>query len=308
MLECVGIIIAVAFVLTRFQFFKNIIDHNHLERKHEITAIIFFGLFGVMGTYLGFALNISTSQFNTVFDGIVEDEAIANSRVIGVVIAGLLGGYRVGMSAGLIAGLHRMTLGGFTAFSCGLSTIIASMLASAFHTKEKKPKPFVALGVGAGAEALQMGLIITLSKPFEQALSLVKVIGVPMIFVNGIGAALFIIIINSVVGEREKATARQAKKTLRIADQTLGHLQKGMNHLTASAVCRILYQELQPAAVAMTDQHNILAHVGIASDHHQTNSPVRTTETKNVLDTGQLIVKKDGKVHCDFPNCPLKAV
>ncbi|HLR74937.1 MAG TPA: LytS/YhcK type 5TM receptor domain-containing protein, partial [Virgibacillus sp.] len=131
MLECVGIIIAVAFVLTRFQFFKNIIDHNHLERKHEIIAIIFFGLFGVMGTSLGFALNISTSQFNTVFDGIVEDEAIANSRVIGVVIAGLLGGYRVGMSAGLIAGLHRMTLGGFTAFSCGLSTIIASMLASA---------------------------------------------------------------------------------------------------------------------------------------------------------------------------------
>jgi len=308
MLERVGTIIAVAFILTRFQFFKNMIDHNKLEKRHEITAIIFFGLFGVMGTYLGFALNVSTSQFDTVLAGLVEDEAIANSRVIGVVIAGLLGGYRVGIGAGLIAGLHRMTLGGFTAFACGLSTIIAGFLASAFYKKGKNVKPIVALAVGAGAEALQMGLIIILSKPFEKAMALVEVIGIPMIFANGIGAALFMLIIHSVVGEKEKATALQAQKTLRIADQTLGHLQKGMNNATALAVCNILYRELQPAAVAMTDRHKILAHVGIASVHHEANSPVRTEETKNVLETGQLVVIKDGSVHCNFPNCPLTAV
>lgn len=308
MLERVGMIVAVAFILTRLQFFKNLINHDKLEKNQMITAVLFFGLFGIMGTYLGFALNITTSQFNSVLPGLVEDEAIANSRVIGVVIAGLLGGYRVGIGVGLIAGLHRMSLGGFTAFSCGFSTILAGFIASAFYRKGKNVKPLFALVVGAGAEAMQMGLILLLSKPFAKAWALVEVIGIPMILANGIGTALFMLIIHNVVGEREKASALQAQKTLRIADQTLGYLQKGMNNSTAFAVCNILYKELHPSAVAMTNQSKILAHVGIASDHHQVNSPIRTMETKTVLATGELVVIKDGSVHCDFPECPLTAV
>ena len=87
---------------------------------------------------------------------LTSDEAIANSRVIGVVVAGLLGGYRVGIGAGLIAGIHRMTLGGFTAFSCGLSTIIAGVVAGAFYRKGKALKPLTVFGIGALAEAMQM--------------------------------------------------------------------------------------------------------------------------------------------------------
>ncbi len=40
---------------------------------------------------------------------------------MGVVIGGLLGGQFVGFDVGLIAGLHRLTLGGFTAFACAFS-------------------------------------------------------------------------------------------------------------------------------------------------------------------------------------------
>lgn len=307
MLERVGIIIAVAFILTRFQFFKNMIYDDRLNKKQEITAIMFFGFFGIAGTYLGVALDVSNFQFNNVSIGLVESEAIANSRVIGIVVAGLLGGYRVGIGAGLIAGIHRMTLGGFTAFSCGFSTIIAGVLAGAFYRKGKNVKPLFAFGISALAEAMQMGFILILSKPFERALGLVEVIGLPMILANGVGAAIFMLIVHSVINEQEKVTALQAQKSLRIADQTLGYLRKGMNQYTAEAVCSILNRELEPSAVAITNKTTILSHIGVGSDHHKTNSIIRTDKTKEVIRDGKLIVIKDGTAHCDKEDCPLGA-
>ena len=53
MLERVGTIIAVAFILTRFRFFKNMVQHDKLDRKQELTAILFFGFFGIVGRILG---------------------------------------------------------------------------------------------------------------------------------------------------------------------------------------------------------------------------------------------------------------
>ncbi len=307
MLERVGMIVAVAFILTRLQFFKNLVHRDKLNRKQEITAILFFGFFGIVGTYFGVALNTNTLHFNSVAAVLTSEEAIANSRVIGVVVAGLLGGYRVGIGAGLIAGIHRMTLGGFTAFSCGLSTIIAGLVAGAFYRKGKALKPLTVFGIGALAEAMQMSMILLISRPFEQAVALVEVIGLPMILANGVGAALFILIVHNVISEQEKVTALQAQKTLRIANQTLGYLRKGMNADTAQTVCDILFCELKPSAVAMTNQTNILAHVGIASDHHKVGSPIRTDETRDVIQHGELIVVNDGTIHCDFPGCRLGA-
>ncbi|WP_318616076.1 sensor histidine kinase [Sporosarcina sp. YIM B06819] len=307
MLERVGMIVAVAFILTRFQFFKNLVHRDKLNRRQEITAILFFGFFGIVGTYFGVALNMNTLHFTSVATVLTSEEAIANSRVIGVVVAGLLGGYRVGIGAGLIAGIHRMTLGGFTAISCGLSTIIAGVVAGAFYRKGKALKPLTVFGIGALAEAMQMSMILLISRPFEQAVSLVEVIGLPMILANGVGTALFLLIVHNVISEQEKVTALQAQKTLRIANQTLGYLRKGMNADTTQTVCDILFCELKPSAVAMTNQTHILAHVGIASDHHKVGTPIRTDETKDVIHHGKLVVVNDGTIHCDYPGCRLGA-
>lgn len=307
MLERVGIIVAVAFILTRLPFFESLIHHDELNRKQQVTAVLFFGFFGVIGTYFGVAFNTNTLNFNSVAMQVATDEAIANSRVIGVVVAGLLGGYRLGLGAGLIAGIHRMTLGGFTAISCGTSTILAGILAGAFYKRGKKINPMLAFGIGSLAETMQMGIILLISKPFEKAVTLVEVIGLPMIIANGVGTALFILIVQNVTNQRERETAMQAQKTLRIVNQTLGHLRQGMNSTTALAVCNILYRELEPSAVAMTNKTDILAHVGIASDHHQPNMPIRTIETKQVIQDGHVIVVNEGTIHCDYPDCPLGA-
>jgi two-component system sensor histidine kinase LytS len=135
MLERLGIIVTIAYILTRFRFFRDMIYQEKLGRRQQYTAILFFGFFGIIGTYSGVTLSTDSLEFDRWAVDLISDEAIANSRVIGVVLAGLLGGYKVGIGAGLIAGIHRFTLGGFTGFACGLAAIVAGLIAEPFTEK-----------------------------------------------------------------------------------------------------------------------------------------------------------------------------
>ena len=308
MLERLGIIVTIAFILTRFRFFRGLIYHEKLNRRQQYFAIVFFGFFGIIGTYSGMSFNTDTLQFDRWAADLASDEAIANSRVIGIVIAGLLGGYKVGIGAGLIAGVHRFTLGGFTALACGLAAIVAGIIAGRYHKKKRTVTLSSAFMIGAMAETVQMLIILVLAKPFDTALTLVEIIGIPMILANGLGSALFLLIIKNVVSEEEKAGALLAQKTLRIADQTLAHLRKGINPDSAQAVCRILHNEVQTSAVALTNQTEILAHIGMADDHHRSSSPIQTQITRDVLQNGNLVVANDETIHCREQNCPLGAV
>lgn len=162
-----------------------------MSQSQQYIAIIFFGLFGIIGTYSGLSFDTETRYIDRWAVRLEPEEAIANFRVIGAVLGGLLGGYRVGIGAGLIAGIHRFTLGGFTAFSCGFATIIAGFISGVFFRKSKHIKLTTAFLVASMAETLQMAIILLLSRPFEQALTLVAHIGVPMVVANGLGCALF---------------------------------------------------------------------------------------------------------------------
>ena len=307
MLERIGIIVTIAFIMTRFQFFRNMIYREQLNRRQQYTAIIFFGFFGIIGTYTGLTLSTDSMQFNRWTAELSADEAIANSRVIGVVLAGLLGGYKVGIGDGLIAGIHRLTLGGFTAVSCGLASMLAGILAGIFYKKNKHVKLHTAFLIGALAEAIQMLVILLVSRPFERSWSLVEIIGLPMITANGLGCALFLLIIKSVMNEEEKAGAMQAQKTLRIADQTLVYLRNGINSTSAKAVCQILHNEIKTSAVAMTNSSEIIAHVGIGRDHHRSENPIQTQITLDAIQQGKIVVASHSMIHCRVEGCPLGA-
>ncbi|MGE7767301.1 LytS/YhcK type 5TM receptor domain-containing protein [Peribacillus sp. NPDC096540] len=308
MTERLGMIVTIAFIVTRFRFFRQMLNEDTLNRKQQINAILFFGVFGIIGTYTGLTLSTDLLEINRWVSTVGEDEAIANSRVIGVVLAGLFGGWRIGLGAGLVAGLHRFSLGGFTALSCGVATIIAGLLAGLFYKKNKHVKLSKALMIGALAESIQMLIILLVSKPFGQALSLVEHIGIPMIIANGLGSALFLLIIKSVLNEEEKAAALQAQKSLRIARKTLGHMRQGMNEQSAAAVCRILFEEVKASAIAITHETKILAHIGLGDDHHSPGRPLQTGITRQVIEGGELIVVGKRDIHCQVPNCPLGAV
>ncbi|TSB47286.1 sensor histidine kinase [Alkalicoccobacillus porphyridii] len=307
MLERLGIIVMIAFILTRFSFFRHLITSNHLNIQQKLIAVGFFGLFGIIGTYSGLTFSTTTSEFALWATDINSDEAIANFRVIGVVLAGLLGGYKVGLGAGLIAGIHRFFLGGYTAFPCGIATILSGLFAGFFRKDHQRPTISKALVIGAAAEAVQMLLILIFARPFDRAMVLIEMIALPMIIANGLGCALFLLIIKNVIDQEDKVGASQTQLSLRIADQTLAYLRKGLTVHSAQAVCQILHNETHTIAVAMTNKSNILAHVGLASDHHQQKSPIQTQVTRDVIQSGQLVIAKNQMIHCSHSSCPLRA-
>ncbi|WP_085522040.1 sensor histidine kinase [Tuberibacillus sp. Marseille-P3662] len=310
MLERLAIIVSIAFVATRLPLFKQLINQQAINGRQRVIFTILFGLFGIIGTYTALTVDTNALTYSRYTLTLQHDQALANSRVIGVVLAGLLGGLGPGLGAGLIAGVHRYFLGGFTAFACGFSAIVAGLLAGLVHRRLKRHHPLSiksALITGAAAETVQMSIILLLARPFDQALDLVVQIGIPMIVANGLGSALFVVIIRNVRSEEEKSGALQAQKALRLADLTIRHLREGLNETTGKKTCEILLKETHASAVALTNQTHIIAHVGLADDHHRAQDPIQTAATKDVIQTGQLMIVSKQDIQCDKPDCPLGA-
>src|ERR1035438_10403201 len=83
-----------------------------ITRRDLAILYVFFSVISIGGTYLGLPIH----------------GALANTRAMGPVLAGLVGGPYLGVAVGLTGGLHRYFYGGFTALACGLSTAVEGLV------------------------------------------------------------------------------------------------------------------------------------------------------------------------------------
>jgi two-component system sensor histidine kinase LytS len=283
-----------ALILSKAKVFKNIFAKETQNTSEKIFMGIFFGILSIVGTYTGISVN----------------GAISNTRVIGVAVGGLLGGPMVGILAGAIGGSHRFLIdvGGFTAISCGISTfsegIIAGLLSSRF--KKSTNKIVFSIAIGVIIETLQMTFILVSAKPFNAALELVKIVGIPMIINNSIGIGVFIMIIQNIKNITSKEVTLSAKQSLLIADKTLQYLKNGLTMETASKAAEVIYKSTDFDAKAITDQSKILAHIGVGDDHHLAGEFCKTAVTFQALQTGQMTIANTKEaIGCSHRNCKL---
>ncbi|MDM5336184.1 sensor histidine kinase [Fictibacillus enclensis] len=311
MLERAGVLVMVAFLLSRLRSFRQIVHQEH-NRKEKMLLILIFGAFGVISNYTGIEINNGSIVSQTWQADVDYDAAIANTRIMGVAIGGLLGGPIVGLGVGLIAGLHRLTLGGFTAEACAISTILAGLitgwLGRRFGIIGRNRSPWGAVAVGILMEIIQMGVILLIARPFEAASHLVEVIAIPMITINGLGTLIFIMIIQSILMEEERTRALQTHNALQIAQQTLPFFRQGLNFHSCGEAAKIILKATKADAISITDKEQVLAHAGAASDHHQPGQNMATLLTKKVIENGKiLIARSTEEIQCYRENCPLQA-
>jgi two-component system sensor histidine kinase LytS len=107
LVQRIAIIAVIAYVFSQTRAFRLMFKEETTYREKAV-LILFFSSISIAGTYIGIPI----------------DGAIANVRDTGSIVAGLLGGPVVGTVTGLIAGIHRITLGGFSAEACGIATIV----------------------------------------------------------------------------------------------------------------------------------------------------------------------------------------
>ena len=264
------------------------------EPRYRLLLAVIFGCFGILGTYSG----------DIVYG------SYANLRGVYMITAGLLGGPIVGTGAGLIAGAHRYLIDptGFSTIPCALATFLEGVTAGYVSTRIKGNSLNwrVALVLGLSMETVHQFMVLTMAKPFSQALELVQVIAIPMIAVNTLGATLFVQSLHMLFEARSRRDSSRIYQILDIANQTVKHLRGGLNRESAEATARIIAEAVPVAAVDIAGTDQVLAHIGAGDDHHTYGSPIQTEATRQALQNGvPLFLRTREEIGCDHPGCPL---
>ena len=261
--------LVVAYLLSKTPLFAPLMQVT-VRLPDKLVCYVVFSGFCIMGTYLGFKI----------------EGAIANTRAIGAVLGGLLGGPLVGLAVGLTGGLHRYSMGGFSASACAVSTVTEGLIGGALHLylmrrhqADRLLSPMIAFGTTLVAELAQMAIILLLAKPADQAARLVAQITLPMLLTNSFGAALFMRLILDRRETLEKYSIAFSAKALRIAERSVGVLMQGFNEKNCTRLATIIQEETGVGAVAITDCEKLLGFVGVGADHHLTGTLISSPHT-----------------------------
>lgn len=298
LLQQMCVFLVIAWLMSKTPLFIPLMQVT-VRLPHKFLCYIVFSIFCIMGTWFGLHI----------------DDSIANTRAIGAVMGGLLGGPVVGGLVGLTGGLHRYSMGGMTALSCMISTIVEGLLGGLVHSilirrgrTDKVFNPIIAGAVTFVAEMVQMLIILAIARPYEDAVRLVSNIAAPMMVTNTVGAALFMRILLDKRAMFEKYTSAFSATALKVAASTEGILRQGFNEENSMKVAQVLYQELDIGAVAITDREKLLAFTGIGDDHHLPGKPISSTYTLKAIETGEVVYADGNEVpyRCSLhPQCKL---
>jgi len=224
LVKLMSVIAIVAYIVTRTNWFFEVCNRKIGLRSGALMTAI-FGAMSILGNY---------SDVQVL-------GAIANVRDLGPMIAGLVGGPAVGLATGLIGGVYRYYMGGFTAVPCSLSTVLSGLLGGVIWIWKKRLIGAIWATVFAfSMESLHMALTLVIAQPFSEALAVVQAVYLPMAFGNSLGMAVFAFIVDNVIKERMTALERDRlqqelmQKEIRIRELEIGRLKKYSSDLEAT--------------------------------------------------------------------------
>lgn len=293
-----------AFMLVNMRFFRNLIEKRTL--KSQTWLFVIFSIFVIISNLTGVEISNSKEIVTPlIITKMSQSDSIANTRMLVITTASLTGGPYVGMLVGLVGGLHRVIFGGFSDYFYIFSSVLIGFLIGVLGDHVKKnnlyPSTLWTVVLALLAELIQMAFIFVF-----RGLGLVKLIFVPMILLNSIGSYLFIEILQTYLSNERQLRAVQTKDVLELTNKTLPYFRNGLDLDSAKHVCQIIKEYTHFDAVGLTDQRNVLAHIGMGEDHHISGEPVLTDMSKYVISTGKEKVAYSKKeIGCPHHDCPL---
>jgi two-component system sensor histidine kinase LytS len=310
LLERIGLLLVIAFVMTRTPGFKTLL-YREFSWKMSIVHALVFGLFGIAITITGIIITEDSVIRDFVIFPVESNQLIVSSSLVPVVIAGLLGGPIVGLGAGIIAGVHLMFLGGIGWLANGLVNPLTGLLAgltARFFSNERVISPWKALFIGVFPPILHMQLLLIIYTQSDQMVETVDRIGLPLVLSNSIAIAVFTAMVGIVLREQENEAAIATRQALTIAEEALPYLKKGFTSGGAKGIANLLYERLELAAVSVTNSEVILAHQGVAEGHHQPGDLIAAPVSLEAIHTKKMKVTytKTG-IACNHEKCALGA-
>ncbi|HBT14999.1 MAG TPA: sensor histidine kinase, partial [Erwinia persicina] len=270
------------FFITRTRHFRQLLQKDEHSRQELIAVTAIFSLFALFSTWTG--INVEGS--------------LVNVRTIAIMSGGILFGPWVGIATGVIAGLHRflIDMDGVTSVPCLITSIVAGVVSGWINLRVVKEKRW-SIGIigGMACESLTMLLIVAWASPTSLGLDIVSEIALPMIL-GAVSIGLIVLLVQSVEGEKEAIAARQAKLALDIANKTLP-LFRQVNSHSLRQVCHIIREDINADAVAMTNNKQILAYVGVGEENYRNGDDGISPTTTAAITEGKIIIKNNDEAH-----------
>ncbi len=146
---------------------------REFRRNHPtpftFVLLLVFGLLSIYGT----------------LSAVTVEDAFCNVRDLAPLLGGFLGGPIVGIGAGIVGGLFRLTAGGPTMIPCSISCLLAGAVGSAVYVfnKGKVVSPLMGFAIAGLIECVHMLLVAA----FGYINIAFKLIG-PMVIATSFGA------------------------------------------------------------------------------------------------------------------------
>ncbi|WP_025729296.1 LytS/YhcK type 5TM receptor domain-containing protein [Atopobacter phocae] len=262
LIERVGLIILLAYLLVRISVFRQAILAP--QKKKSIIILLFvFISFVLLSNATGVEITETRSILTLSRFKLGPQSVLANTRVLTIGMAGAIGGPAVGIPVGIVSAAFRYTQGGAHVLTYVWSSLIISCVSSWYHVRYIERLKNVNIRnialLGASMEIVQMILIYLFSHQKEQALYFIQLISVPMIFANTLGSTVFMSIIQSTIREVEMTRVEQTRHVFRLATQLLRQLSHGLTDESVESTVTSLYEVLQPEFIVLRKQDHLLA-------------------------------------------------
>ncbi|AJQ29065.1 LytS/YhcK type 5TM receptor domain-containing protein [Pelosinus fermentans] len=200
----VCVIIVMAYVLSHRKYYWEIVEGKR-NTKNEVLFTLTFGIFSLYGAIAG---------------------GIANVRVLGPMLAGLLGGPIIGVGAGLFSGGYRLYDLRYGAAevtnSAVLITLLAGLAGGFVHRWKKGQLPGVceAAVFAASFEIFHMILTLMMGQWSDGVIDIVKRFAIPMTVAHTVGAAIFVFVTKNVIhARRNQAEKDSAQRELQKSEE-----------------------------------------------------------------------------------------
>ena len=184
-----------------------------------------------VGNTLFLIFLFSTVSILSTYTSIEVEGMLVNTRVIGILAGGLIGGPVVGIATGTAAALHRLFFSdGFTTAACATSAFVSGLICAAVYPlfQTGKWNKWGVFYLTLFTETIHMVLILIMSHPASMALQTVKILSLPMIFLNSLGILLFLSSLSGIFKERDIESARNLRTAFSMAKKCLPYVRKGL--------------------------------------------------------------------------------
>lgn len=244
----IALLVLVANLISKFRLIQDLILQERRSIRSQALLSVIFGGMVVLSTYTG--IDIGSYSLNT--------------RVIGAMAAGLLGGPIVGLYASLIGAVYVYLFSSPQAFAMAsaFSTMLFGLLGGGFYPYFQRGKwryqdLFL---LTCFAEVCDMVCLLRFTVPVQMALNTILRISAPMILLNSGGILIFISSFNHVFIQQDIERSRQLQQASGLARKCLPLLVKGIeDRENMEKLAGTVLEETGWAGVIVTDKNEIVA-------------------------------------------------